>query len=359
MFLLLLTTAASALADGKVFWSETVPPRIPYQRAIILFHEGKETLVLQSRFDARGNSATNAAFGWVVPVPAVPEMASTNGWAAHGLFRRFDRASRPEPIEVLPIFFGCVGTLSTLIVLLGLLFLAIPALRPWRSRHESIFRLGFNGFLFCLILGFLLPTFFSARSDVVGVEVIRTEDIGIYEAKVIKAHDASDLLAWLNQNGFRFNAADKTVLDRYVHDGWCFVVAKIKEGTQLDEAHEKAGYLIDPIVLTFPSERAIYPLALTATIGADTDVLIYLLADQKMACAKRLPLRFAGEHRLARFADSDATSVINGFLGTWTKQTVWLTKFKGTLTSAQMQQDLVFTPAKDDRPYRSHVVTWL
>jgi hypothetical protein len=33
-----------------------------------------------------------------------------------------------------------------------------------------------------------------------------------------------------------------------------------------------------------------------------------------------------------------------------------LTKFKGTLTPAQMQQDLVFEPAKDNKPYRAYVV---
>jgi len=36
-------------ADGK-FYGERIPPDIPYQRGFILFHEGSETLVLQSKF---------------------------------------------------------------------------------------------------------------------------------------------------------------------------------------------------------------------------------------------------------------------------------------------------------------------
>lgn len=35
--LCLLVMAVHALADGKMFWPEKIPPTIPYQRALILF----------------------------------------------------------------------------------------------------------------------------------------------------------------------------------------------------------------------------------------------------------------------------------------------------------------------------------
>jgi len=353
--LLLLTIAGNALADGKLFWSEMVPPRIPYQRAIILFHEGQETLVLQSRFDATGNSKTNATFGWVVPVPSVPELASTNAWAAQNMFRQFDRASSPAQIEVLPIIFDLVSMLCVLVVLGGLLFFVIPPLRPLRSKYASLFRFGFCGFFICLFMGMLLPAFFSAGGAGGGVEVLRSAEVGIYDAKVIKANDSSGLIAWLNENGFRFGSTDMPVVEQYIRGGWCFVVARNKEGSQLEEVYEKAGYLMDPLVLTFRAEHAIYPLALTSTIGANTEVLIYLLADQKMACNKRLPLLFAGSHRFSRFAGRD-TFVDAVFAGRVPHTPVYLTKFKGTFTPAQMQQDLVFMPAKDNEPYRAYVV---
>jgi hypothetical protein len=76
----------TAWGDGKFYVREKVPADVPYQRAILLFHEGSETLVLQSKYDLGGSGAA-AALGWVVPVPAVPEMASVDPAPAEQCFR--------------------------------------------------------------------------------------------------------------------------------------------------------------------------------------------------------------------------------------------------------------------------------
>ena len=77
-FLLVLTialaTAVPALADGKFYGPEPVPPKIPHQRALLLFEGGRETLFLQSRYRTTGSLSDE--FGWVVPLPSVPERAS-------------------------------------------------------------------------------------------------------------------------------------------------------------------------------------------------------------------------------------------------------------------------------------------
>jgi hypothetical protein len=70
-----LLSVGIAQADGKLYSMDRVPPGIPFQRALILFHDGNETMLVQSRFLDAGVS-TNPAYGWVVPSPAVPELAS-------------------------------------------------------------------------------------------------------------------------------------------------------------------------------------------------------------------------------------------------------------------------------------------
>ena len=37
--LVLLAMSHPALADGKMYWTEKIPPTIPYQRALILFKD--------------------------------------------------------------------------------------------------------------------------------------------------------------------------------------------------------------------------------------------------------------------------------------------------------------------------------
>ena len=92
----------NALGDGK-FFGEKVPPGIPYQRAFILFREGSETLVLQSKYEFSQSGAVDS-LGWVVPAPSVPEIASVDAIAARNSF--FHASFQTHPNKEQQIFLG-------------------------------------------------------------------------------------------------------------------------------------------------------------------------------------------------------------------------------------------------------------
>jgi hypothetical protein len=101
---LVLTAAIGVLggtawADGKFFVREKVPAGVPYQRAFLLFHEGRETLVLQSKYDL-GKSAAVDSLGWVVPVPAVPEIASAHPDTARHCFLMAAWSTQPNLFRI-------------------------------------------------------------------------------------------------------------------------------------------------------------------------------------------------------------------------------------------------------------------
>jgi hypothetical protein len=344
----------SLRADGKVYGLEKVPPAIPYQRALILFQDAKETLVLQSRFDTGGQTATNANFGWVVPVPAVPNLASMNGNEAASTFSGLAFTTSPQVtivstwLVLLAFLVSILGCLTSLPLLLASCFLPrLAALLKPRLRYVSLTFLCVTGLLFAVLC---LRGIGTAGGPL--VDVINSADVGIYSTKVIKASSSADLIQWLNENGYQFQAADAPVINRYIQDGWCFVVAKVRPGERVTATDG----LIDPLILRFASSHLVYPLALTSTIGRETEVLLYLFSDYKMQCANRLPLRFAGalsSDLNVRFRTNEPDS----FTG-WETNLTHLCKFRGRLKPEQMKEDLVFTTAPDNNPYREHIIKW-
>ena len=78
--LIMVLSTTKAFADGK-FFSERVPPGLPYQRAILIFDEGRQTLVLQSKA-----AGAEHPFGWVVPLPNAPDLDQMSWRDAEEIF---------------------------------------------------------------------------------------------------------------------------------------------------------------------------------------------------------------------------------------------------------------------------------
>jgi hypothetical protein len=356
IILVSLALAIHVLADGKMFRRETVPPKIPYQRALILFKNGSETLVLQSKYAIPKNQPQEqSSMGWVVPVPAVPEIASMPADLATDLFLRLGMVTRPRVTHLAPWFcltlFFCLPALILLVC--GLSFV-VPFPAGFLNRRGLLAAYSW----LALAAGILLAAGFGSGVSMrgtAGVDVILEQRVGIYDVQVVKATDAGKLIAWLTANEFKFGAEDTVSFNSYLAKGWCFVVAKIRPTAAHDEREVVAEGLAAPLILRFPVKAPIYPVALTATGGHKTEILIYLASATKMTCDKRLKLRYAGK------APSSLLNILygtepEGFFGDWDYP--YLCKFKDTLSPADMTEDITFHPASDNEPYREHLVEW-
>ncbi len=349
--------------DGKFFYiSDLKVPKTPYQRAVIFYDGSVETLIVQSKYFLEGEKPPEK-LGWVMPVPNNPEIASMPAVFSDKLFFNLGFRSRPDVIRYSHTL---LMALFSILLVSGLIFIIAGFSQKFRSLFSTKIKpknLSITGLLFCVVslffYGFLLPAL--ATAGIHGVSIIKSEICGVHDIKVIKAETGGGLISWLNENSFSFNTEDEVVFEKYIKDDWCFVVSLI-ESKNVETELQDIG-LVDPLILRFRSEKPVYPLSLTSTAGSDTEILLYLASDKKYYCGKRLKLKYCGYNiglenwffekitpaDFFEFADYEETEVI---------QFKCLMKYGGTLTYEQMNEDLYFTEAKDDKKYRETVYMW-
>ena len=191
------------------------------------------------------------------------------------------------------------------------------------------------------------------------VEVVKAEKAGIYDVKVIRSQSAEGILVWLKENGFGFGDNDVQVFENYVNRNWCFVVAKVEPDPGTEDRKIVSGKMVAPLILRFQTDRAIYPLALTSTIGAETEVLLYTLSERKLACGERLTLRRATKTNQWKFSDlvgDEETQAAALFADVPKSPT--LCKFKKRLKPQEMKEDIVFEFAPDNSSYQETKIVW-
>jgi hypothetical protein len=348
---------SAALADGKVYWGQRIPPQVPFQRAVILFKDGDETLTIQSRIYAGEGAATNAVLGWVVPVPAVPALAAMEDDTGWQMFHRLAWQSGPRVIRLREIISAVlfVGGLASMAVGLLLLVACSPQSRLW-SYRPVFDKMVFLGLLTAGVT-FFSPAFLNGRATkgIEGVDVLDARDVGIYETRTIRSDSSDALVEWLTAAGFRFEASDRATFDHYISNNWCFVTAMVRADMSAEARAASLDGLLHPLVLRFKTPVPIYPLALTGTIGTPTEVLLYVLSDKRWQ-TDRMKLHFAGEIPPLSTFQSPGYGKLP-FSG-WEMDVKYLCRFRATLAPEAMRKDLVLEPAPNNRTYRERLVKW-
>jgi hypothetical protein len=121
--------------------------------------------------------------------------------------------------------------------------------------------------------------------------------------------------------------------------------------------------LLAPLILRFPSPNPIYPVALTATDGQPAEILIYLASNTPMATDSPLTRRFSGE--LEQFSMPYGGPLYGlsfaeppDFFDPSKLHLRHLSKFKATLTPAEMARDIEFRPDPAAAPHRERLYRW-
>ena len=379
-------------ADGIILPPVAAPEvTMPDQRALLIWRDGLETLVIESRFTGKGRD-----FAWIVPLPSKPEIKPATAGTlptAAAVFR--PRIKTPgtlflflfalfilhpllivlftEPAKVrlmlhrtwaiilgcITIFFGWGSYEARSNIGVSLLLFALAVLTTlvtwelWQGKNGTASVL-LGLFLVALLGAMLVPAFQKVRGGPSGPDAggltIERQLIGDYEVFTITGGDPKPINDWLGKNGFDLPPQARPVIEEHAKAGGCFVAARLHRAESTAAVQAPA-----PLAFTFRTTRPVYPMKLT---GAGThgplDVELYVFGNA-VAKVKALPLKACGRVVFADEAPPPAYRHIKSQEGQPDEDRIWLThaalrelcagaqiatRLGGRLRTGDMRQDL-------------------
>ncbi|MFE1951278.1 DUF2330 domain-containing protein [Streptomyces sp. NPDC059524] len=112
-----------------------------------------------------------------------------------------------------------------------------------------------------------------------GVGVVGRERLGPFDVARLTATDPDALADWLHDNGFELPARLDRALRPYVDQGWEYVAVRLAPATA---DHLPMTGSLDPLHLTFASERPVYPMRLSRLARTEQHLNLYVLAAHRM-----------------------------------------------------------------------------
>ncbi len=294
VFINVVACLSTALGDGKVFLKYNKQADIlqPTQKVYIRWDGSEEKLVIQTKYEGPAEEMV-----WIIPVPAEPNVKKGDP----NLFEKLSTATRHSDIS--HTYFPYVDT--------GYASAARGArdVVQWRRR------------------------------------------IGDYDVALIKPAGGENALQWLNANQFAVEGKAIPILEDYIKQKWWMVAARIHPDALTDITRNKlAQGLLDPLDMTFPSARCIYPLRLTQFVAGPVEELIYIEGQnhfQPVGSAKGWEMDvFGGPQRITSENQKHLSTVEFATLaaaGRTTKNNVrHLTKSRKVFQPSEMKSDVVF-----------------
>src|SRR5688572_18062908 len=283
---LALFAAPVAACGCGIYIPQEGDVRVGQERALILWEAGQEDIVLE--LGVEGSSA-EAAWIFPVPSPATAQLGDAR------IFETLQELTKPWPKKVYDFF-------------------------PDFSLRGGV------------------------GAGAPGVSVLNRQTLGPFDVSSLAASDANALSAWLAMNGYTFPAGLSSVLEPYVAQNWYYVAARLSPGTNGEELTGR----LDPLWVTFASDKIVYPMRATALATGDLSVFLYVLADH------RVDKQTAFGSSQITFADwvEPASLSPDSPLAPFVMRKLFLTKFEERIFDpAQVDDDYMFTKAAQDEIY--------
>ena len=116
------------------------------------------------------------------------------------------------------------------------------------------------------------------------VEVLDEMTVGAFDLTVLRAGDAGELRAWLEERGFAYDGEAEALLADYIERAWCFTAMRIspayEDTTYGSVEYELSEGVIEPLRFIFDAPEPVYPLRISSLNPGETEVLLYVLAAQ-------------------------------------------------------------------------------
>lgn len=280
--IVLIAGAQFSYADGGFVSADTTRDiREPEQKAMIIYDNGLEDLILSVKFDGAPED-----FGWIVPLPSVPKMAIDSS----SLFYKLSRGTQKPKIG--------------------------------QSEYRRRDRL--------------------ERGGGAALTIVEKQIVGIYDITIIRSESLDSLLSWFGRNSYQIDSEAGSIFDEYMRQSWVFVAMRIN-GSESDSvtANSLRTGDITPIRFQFRTEEPVYPLKISAINGGRSDIVLYVYAAEQLDPTP-LPnvewnVRVFGPKDI-RF---DYLDVSYSYPGLWDRKAS-LTKISGRIHANDME-DLYFT----------------
>ncbi|GAB7033803.1 DUF2330 domain-containing protein [Streptomyces sp. NPDC021749] len=111
-----------------------------------------------------------------------------------------------------------------------------------------------------------------------GVGVVGRERLGPFDVARLTATDPGALRNWLKTHGFHLPAPLASALRPYVTQRWEYVAIRLAPA----ERHRTLSGTLDPLRLSFASDRLVYPMRLSALATTPQSLGLYVLAPHRM-----------------------------------------------------------------------------